>query len=332
MDRKEHHQPPRLAMAFFRWFCQPALREEIEGDLLEQYHKQVTRYGIKKADRHFTKSVLLLFRPTVIGNLHHLTQLSAMKKFHWLLLIAANLLVAVCIFLPFIPGPYDELSVGLSGMAQVAGIVGLPLVPIGLLWLINGRNAYYYAIAAICLGILISLFFMLSLLLGAGPSAAIALLLVVIAALWKWAPMIKKLKQGENKPFTTAPLYLLSIPLIAFTVRLLFITPVSNYSRDHAIEQAQSVINAIESYHTQKGSYPESIEYLYDLPAPSVMGIDGFRYEKNGNGYNLSFIQWQHVLATKEVVMYNKNDEHNVKGHFASYPAKQPHWKYYWLD
>jgi hypothetical protein len=62
------------------------------------------------------------------------------------------------------------------------------------------------------------------------------------------------------------------------------------------------------------------------------MGIDEFRYERNGNAYNLSFIQWQHVGATEEVVMYNKNDQHNVKGHFASYDAKKPHWRYYWLD
>ena len=332
MNDRENNQPPRIAMAFFRWFCHPDFREEIEGDLQEQYQLHVWHYGTKKAKSYFIKNVLLLFHPDIIGSPYHLLQLSSMKKFHWLLLIAANLVFAICIFLPFLPGRYDQLSVGLSGMAQVAGIIGLPLSFIGILWIVNRRNAYYYAIIAGCFGILISLFLGLCLLLGAGVSAAIALLLAVVIAACNWIPTIKKMKHQQRPGPAMAPLYLLSIPLIALTIRLLFITPVSNYSRNHAIEQAQSVINAIESYHTQKGSYPESIEYLYDLPSPSIMGIHAFHYEKNGSAYNLSFIQWQHVLATKEVVMYNKNDEHNVKGHFASYPARQPHWKYYWLD
>lgn len=127
-------------------------------------------------------------------------------------------------------------------------------------------------------------------------------------------------------------LYLLSLPLIAFTVSMFFMAQVSDYSRNYAIRQGQAVINAIENYYTQRSRYPESIDELHNIPKPSVMGIGEFRYERNGTAYNLSFIQWQHVLATKEVVMYNKNNEQNIKGHFASYNAKQPHWKYYWLD
>ncbi len=50
---------------------------------------------------------------------------------------ALTILSIVCMFLPFLPGNYDGLAVTLSFMAQLLGIVGLLLVPIGALWLID---------------------------------------------------------------------------------------------------------------------------------------------------------------------------------------------------
>lgn len=348
MKNGEHGEPSRIMLAFFRWFCNPNMREEIEGDLLEHFQSRKNQYGLRQARILFIKEVILLFRPTIIGNPRHLTLKFSpdMKKLQWIQLIAFNLLVVLCIFLPFLPGPYDKLALGLSGMAQVTGFIGLLLVPFGILWLIqeikkivnnnkpfnNWNSGYYYAVIATCICTIFSFFLAFSLLLGAGPSAAIASLLAIGFALYKLMPAVKNLKRKPKKSFNAAPLYLLSIPLIAFTVRLFFIGQVSDFSRDYAINQGQVVINAIENYYSQQSHYPESIDELYDIPKPSVMGISEFRYERNGDAYNLFFIQWQHVLATKEVVMYNKNDEQNIKGHFASYTAKQPHWRYYWLD
>jgi hypothetical protein len=348
MEAHKNNAPPRLMLAFFRWYCHPALREQIEGDLLERFAKHKEKYGATKARLLFSKEVILLFRPAIAGNLiiASFKTFTDMKKLQWLHLIVFNLVVVLCIFLPFIPGRYDKLAFVLSLMAQVTGFLGLLLVPFGILWLIqeikkiagnnqymnNWRNGYYYAIATTVICTFIAVFFALALLMAIGLSAAIVALLLTAYTLYKLIPAIKNLKQTETIRFNAAPLYLLSIPLIACAARLFFIGPVSNYSREYAIKHAEKVIHAIENYYAQKGDYPHSIEYFYDLPKPSVMGIDNFVYERNGNGYNLSFVQWQHLGATREVVMYNKNDEHNVKGHFAYYPAKQPHWKYYWLD
>lgn len=58
---------------FFRWYCNPAFLEEIEGDLAERFNYYVEKYGQNKAKWLFTKEVLLLFRPAIIGNLYHLT-------------------------------------------------------------------------------------------------------------------------------------------------------------------------------------------------------------------------------------------------------------------
>ena len=341
-------KPPGPILAFFRWYCRADIREEIEGDLLEQFHKKAERFGLKKARIFFIKEVMLLFRPAIIGSIYSLTfkLFPDMKKLQWVQLFALNLLIVVCIFLPFIPGPYDKLAFALSGMAQVTGFLGLLLIPFGILWLIqeikklagnnkplnNWSSGYYYAITATCICTFICLLYALSLLMAVGPSAAVASLAVIIYILYKLIPSIKNLKHSNNKVFNAAPLYLLSIPIIAFTVRLFFIGPASDYSRDYAMKHAEKVITAIENYYAQKGDYPESIDYLYDVPKPSVMGIDEFVYERNGNAYNVSFVQWQHLGATREVVMYNKNNEHNVKGHFASYNANQNHWRYYWLD
>ena len=348
MSNKENIKPPKILLAFFRWYCNPDLREEIEGDLLERFQKEVNQQGQRKARILFFKEVIQLFRPAIIGNFYQLTSklFPDMKKLQWVFLVALNLLIILCILLPFLPGPYDKLSAGLSGLAQLIGFLGLLLVPIGVLWLIqeikklagnserqnNWTNGFYFAITATIIGLFFSLFVLMAMFFGLGPSGGVIGLGLIGFALYKFVPAIKNLRSEKVKGFNAAPLYLLSIPIIAFTIRVFFIGPASDYSRHYAIKRGQEVVSAIENYYSQRNRYPESIHELYDLPKPSIMGIREFGYERNGNGYNLYFVQWQHLGATREVVMYNKNDEHNVKGHFASYDAKLPHWRYYWLD
>jgi putative ABC transport system permease protein len=62
----ERNTPPQLPLRFFRWFCHPKLRDSIEGDLMELYEERKTKSGKLKADAHFIKDVLLLFRPGII--------------------------------------------------------------------------------------------------------------------------------------------------------------------------------------------------------------------------------------------------------------------------
>lgn len=72
MEPKEH-QPPRIALLFFRWYCHSDYREEIEGDLIERFHHDLKQYGPNKAKRRFLKEVLLLFRPRFIKSIIQLT-------------------------------------------------------------------------------------------------------------------------------------------------------------------------------------------------------------------------------------------------------------------
>ena len=165
----------------------------------------------------------------------------------------------------------------------------------------------------------------------AGPTSSVLLLIGAGLVFYKLLPSIKSLKSNNNT-FHAAPLYLLSIPVISFVVRLLLIGPISDYSRNYAIENSQQLINAIEDYYVRNNHYPETIETLNYVPKPFIMGIEEFEYERSGDSYNVWFTQRQAIIATKEVVMYNKNDQHNVKGHYASFNTKKSHWRYYWLD
>jgi ABC-type antimicrobial peptide transport system permease subunit len=62
--------PPRIIHRFFRWYCNPKLRDHIEGDLLEVYGYRLKKNGKRKADIQFIVDVLLLFRRSIIKPLN----------------------------------------------------------------------------------------------------------------------------------------------------------------------------------------------------------------------------------------------------------------------
>ena len=58
--------PPGIFLRFFRWYCDPKMRNYIEGDLMEVYNRRFRTYGIRRANIQFAIDVLLLFRPGII--------------------------------------------------------------------------------------------------------------------------------------------------------------------------------------------------------------------------------------------------------------------------
>ena len=54
---------------------------------------------------------------------------------HTLSIVAIVAGIVLCTVLPFLPGRYDSLAVPLSAMAQALGVVGLLVVPIGVVWM-----------------------------------------------------------------------------------------------------------------------------------------------------------------------------------------------------
>jgi len=61
-----NHNPPKLFLRFFRWYCHPKMQDYIEGDLMEVYDVRLKKQGKRKADLKFIIDVLLLFRPGII--------------------------------------------------------------------------------------------------------------------------------------------------------------------------------------------------------------------------------------------------------------------------
>ena len=342
--------PPRIMLQVFRWFCHPDFHEEIEGDLLEQFDLNVKKYGLNQAKWHFVLDVLLLCRPEIMGNFYQLTiyPLQKMNTSHWLKLIGLNVLFIAIILLRFVPGPPNQLVIAFATFGLVAGVLGLLLGPVSLMWTIvefqklrqKGQpsnhwiTGYYFAIAA---AVICALYFLFTLALiiteaayGLVPSA-----IVIGLALWLIIPGIKKLQQKDQTAFNPTPLYLFSVPLVALLVHAFLVVPVSNFSRSYAIKKTEPLINAIETFKAKEGHYPAAITdlqplYLNKVPRPAIMGSEQFLYVRTADAYNLSFPQ--HLGATEEWVVYNKDKQYNRKGHFASFEAKVPNWRYYWLD
>src|SRR5690349_1028730 len=56
----------RLALSMLRWFCPDHLAEEIEGDLLYRFQRDVKAFGEKAARRKLVWNVIRFFRPGIV--------------------------------------------------------------------------------------------------------------------------------------------------------------------------------------------------------------------------------------------------------------------------
>jgi putative ABC transport system permease protein len=66
MNQKPNIQPPEFFLRFFRWYCNPAFAEDIEGDLREMFERDVSSGNVRKARLQFSIRTLRLFRPGII--------------------------------------------------------------------------------------------------------------------------------------------------------------------------------------------------------------------------------------------------------------------------
>ncbi len=277
---------------------------------------------------------------------------------------ALTVLIVACTFLPFFPGAYDGLAVTLSGMSQLFGVAGLLLVPIGALWLIyesrkrapknrersHKDKAYYFAIASVVASSIVAAIVSLGAFVNLGLSLGLGVLAFWTYCVSRMAPKLKLLKHAEIGNFNPAPLYLLVVPTVVALCQFLLVGPATEFSRHYAINKSAELINDIEEYHKTNGRYPTSLSSVTKDYKPSVIGIEQFYYEPNGNAYNLYFEQLSNRFGTREIVMYNKLDEHFMashdgdilswtseelhtrRGYYAIHDASSSHWKYFWFD
>jgi len=286
---------------------------------------------------------------------------------HLALIGGITTLIVLCMFYLASPGGYDGLAVILSATAQVFGIAGLLLVPIGALWLVyelrkrarikrnlpNKDKRYRFALTSVIASSIVAVAVSLGAFISIGLSIAF-----LTFALWAYIvsrliPKLKLLKKAEAENFNPVPLYLIFIPSVVLLFQITLAAPAIEFSRNYAITRSEALINDIEEYRAANGHYPSSLLAVNKDYHPSVVGIEQFHYAPNGDAYNLFFEQPTFLLAnfgTREIVMYNPRDEQTMishdgdilrwtpeeletrRGWYAVHDAPSPHWKYFWFD
>lgn len=284
---------------------------------------------------------------------------------HSLQIAAICALALASMFYPFMPGTYDRMAVTLSGVAQILGLLGLLLVPIGIVWLIhelvNHRRrrdsiphrakSHWFAVCALAASLVVGVGGAMAS-MQTGPSLAISVLILVVYCVWRAAPAVKQLKSDGYGGFNPTPLYLIIVPAVLAAGRLMFLETAVEISRNRTIMGSTAFINAIEGYRAVYGRYPSSLESVHHDYDPPTVGVERYRYEPHGQSYNVFFEHPTWPIGTQEFVMYNPRDEHVMIVHNqdllespqgqvdeerqfharAARDAGPPHWKYFWFD
>jgi hypothetical protein len=277
---------------------------------------------------------------------------------------AAILLIAGCMLLPFLPGPYDGLAVTLSLMSQLFGTVGLLLVPIGAIWLVHDvwRRAatggaaqapdmgYWLALSAIGASTLIAAIISLSAFVNVGFSLGVGMIALWTYCVARLVANLRATRRVQGRRFSAAPVYLVVLPIVAALVRISAVDSAAEFSRNRVIANSARLIGDIERYHSAYGQYPRSLLSVWKDYKPSVIGVGQYHYEPNGDAYNVYFEQLSPAFGTREFVMYNKRDEHEMtshamdllllapadldaqRGYYAVHEASRPHWKRFLFD
>ncbi len=87
MQNKNHSQSNNQrnhSLRLLRWFCPDHLYEEIEGDLVQRFYRDVKIFGEKKAHRRFVWNTLRFFRPGIVvrnKSLKHIINIIMLRNY-----------------------------------------------------------------------------------------------------------------------------------------------------------------------------------------------------------------------------------------------------------
>src|SRR5688572_4459796 len=220
---------------------------------------------------------------------------------HLLGIIAAIALLVFCTLLPFLPGGYDPLAIPVSAMALVAGVLGLVLMPSGLLLIAANHSPALaqrrYALSLLALAAS-------SLVWGGVFVAGLAhsyILAVAVLILWIFTTLKARTGLRTTRGFSALPYYLVAVPIGTVVLQFTLIKPAVEYSRNRAIRNSASLIAAIEQHRTSQGRYPTSLQSVHLDFHPGVIGIPQYRYESRRDSYNLFFEQFTYQLGVREL-------------------------------
>jgi len=276
---------------------------------------------------------------------------------HVLRATAVTAVIVLSTFLPLLPGRYDPAAMTLSLMAQMIGVLGLLLVPVGALWLASeyrgtpARRRYGFAVAALVTAAVVWFLAALLAMIESLTLGLVALTLgvTVLLPLLRSARLLKNATPGVR---SALPVVLIIVPIAVVLLQFTIAGPMTALTRTRAIRNSASLIADIEAHRTANGRYPPSVVSVWPDYKPSIIGIKEYRYEPSGDSYNLFFEQPSLRLGTREFVMYNPRDEQAIASHAMDviqmtaeqlaldrrrgynevHDAPHPHWKYFWFD
>lgn len=264
--------------------------------------------------------------------------------------VALGAVLGVVVVYPFLPGQHDRLAVPLSTMAQVFGVVGLVLVPGGVLWLV--RPAWTFALAAWStfaatgVALVLALFATLSV----GNAFGVLTLGAWVLALLRIVPGVARLRREPARRIHPAALYLVCLPTFVLATQLLLMDSLTRSSRERAMTNAAELIADIDRTRQDRGRYPVSLEAQHADYRVGIVGVDRYRYLPSGDSYNLSFEQPRFLLdrfGTREWVVYNPRGDHRMYSHaawllesegqgpqgwYAAGDTGRMHWRYFLFD
>src|SRR5262245_28347230 len=217
---------------------------------------------------------------------------------HLLRITAATACIILCTLLPFLPGRYDTVAAHLSVMSQLFGIVGLLLVPVGVLWMVSERRSrspgkrYGFAIATLVASSFVWVIVSLAAFASGSLSLGFLVLVLWVYVVSKVWPRLRTLKSATPASASVMPLYLLILPVAVTLLQLALVRRATEFSRSRAIRECAPLIADIEQYRAVHGRYPPSLLSVWKDYRPSIIGIKEYQYELSGEAYNLFFEQF----------------------------------------
>lgn len=289
---------------------------------------------------------------------------------HLARIVGLTLLLTACALLPFLPGDHDGGAVTLSEMSRVAALVAAVLVaPIGAAWLAyelwrrptdtpgsiaDDRRAdkrRTFATAAVVASFVVAAAASLAAVPNLGFYSGFLALALCAYGVWRIATKSRdRSESAQVRGIHPAPLNLACVPIAALLLQWMLVPPAAEFSRIRAIAGSAAMIRDIEKYFDANGHYPQSLDALWNDYKPSVIGVERFCYEPCGSVYNLYFEHPNLQMGTREIVMYNKLDEHAMTSHdsrilrstpqapyrrmgwYALLDTSTPHWRRFLFD
>jgi hypothetical protein len=257
--------------------------------------------------------------------------------------------VAGAMVLPYVPGRYDPLASGLAQATNILAFGSLLLALPGVAWLISGRE---YVLAKAALGVAMLLSASAAFAMAATTSLAAGAVMIVAPTVWMvrcWRRIGAARRQGRNLS-RAIPAALILGPLLVVLSRMVLVEAAGARGRERAIANAAELIGDIEGFRDRTGAYPVALNSLWPDYFPGIIGIERYRYEPNGDAYNLYFEYPSTTFGLRDIDMYNPRGEHDFsshafdllrlspaevrrqRGYFRSETLPQPDWKRFLFD